>query len=60
MTPRDERPKHKGYWAGTLGGHLDGGWRVSYTDGTGRKSETAAEVFSQDAKGGVRHRRACI
>lgn len=49
--PQDERSKHKGHWAGTLGGLLEAGWRLSYTDGTGRK-EGAAAVFSQDWRGG--------
>lgn len=38
MDPASEQSKILGYWAGSIGGILDEGWRVCYTDGTGRDS----------------------
>jgi len=34
----------------SIGTLLDGGWRLCYTDGTGREGQVAAGVFSEDRK----------
>ena len=49
--PRQEQSKHKAYWAVGLGNLLGEGWRLCYTDGTGRKGEVAEAYYSEDKKG---------
>jgi len=44
LQPQDERSKHKAYWAGTIGGLVEQGCKVLYTEGTGRKEGAAAMV----------------
>lgn len=39
-----------GYWAGTLGGLLKGGWRLGYTDGTGVGGRAAGSAILEDWK----------
>jgi len=51
LDPGDERSKSKGYWAGTIGGRMDEGWIMSYTDGTGRKGGMASGAYSEDWSG---------
>jgi len=51
LEPQDEKSHTPGYWQAGLGTLLDEGWRVCYTDGTGREGETAAGVYSHDRKG---------
>jgi len=47
MQPEEERSKHKGYWAGSIGGLIEQGWNIQYTDWTGRKEVAAAAHFSE-------------
>ena len=50
LEPTDERSKHQTYWASGLGNLLNEGYRVCYTDGTGRVGQAAAGVFSEDGR----------
>lgn len=49
--PLDPYSKTKGGWAAKIGGMLDEGWRVCYTDGTGRQGHAASAMFSEDRRG---------
>ena len=51
LEPQDERSKHQAYWAVGLSNLIDEGWRLCYTDGTGREQQVAAGVYSEDRKG---------
>jgi len=47
MFPKQESSKYKGYWAGMIQDLMEDGWRITYTDGTGRKEWAAAAVVSR-------------
>jgi len=41
----DKRSEHKGYWAAMLEALLKDGWKLTYTDGTGRNDEVAGGIY---------------
>lgn len=47
----DQYSNVKGGWAAKIGGLLDEGWRVCYTDGTGRQGHSASAMVSEDRRG---------
>lgn len=49
--PSDPYSNTKGGWAAKIGRMLDEGWRVCYTDGTGRQGHAASAVTSEDRRG---------
>jgi len=54
IDPRDERSKSKAYWAGTIGGRMEEGWRIGYTDGTEANGLAASGVHSEDRRKDLR------
>jgi len=42
IDPKDQQSKEKGYWAGTIGGLREQGWKVLCANGSGRKGGAAA------------------
>jgi len=55
IAAQDKRFKHKGYWAGPIGGPLEAGWRLKYTEGTGGNERPTAAVLSTVEWEGVGH-----
>jgi len=53
MDPSEERSKTKAFWALGLEALKEEGWRVSYTDGSGRDGKVAGGVFSEDRRRGA-------
>ena len=51
LEPEDQRSHYQAYWASGLGYLLDAGWRLCYTDVTGREGEVAAGVYSEERRG---------
>ena len=51
LAPQGERSKHQAYWDVRLNHLLDEGWRLCYTDGTGREGQVGAGVYSHDRRG---------
>lgn len=45
--PQDKRSEHKAHWAGKLGKLKDQGFRLVFTDGTGREGHSAAGICSE-------------
>jgi len=50
LQPQDPRSREKGYWAASLAQLTKDGWKLAFSDGTGRGSEVASGVFIQDVK----------
>jgi len=56
LQPQDPRSREKGYWAASLAQLVRDGWKLAYSDGTGRDSEVALGAFVQNTRNkGTRH-----
>ena len=49
--PQDDRSKSKTHWLAALAQRRQEGFRMVYTDGSGKDGQTAAGVFSTDIRG---------
>ena len=51
--PQDQRSESKAHWEALIGNLLEQGWRVAFSDGTGREGHYAAGLWSSDRRGGT-------